>query len=932
MRERGTLPCVTNPDRLTALDAAFLHIETGEAHMHVASIMVFEGEPPAYEDVKAALDERLHLVPRYRQKLAWVPLDQGRPVWVDDPHFNLGYHVRHSALPAPGSDEQLAALGGRVFAVALDRHKPLWEIHLVEGLAPGPDGTPRFAMIAKTHHALVDGISGVDITSVLFSTTPDPMPVAPPAAHWIPRPEPTGVQLLAEALMERASSPAEGVRVVRALGRAPRTVVRRASAQLAAAGSMAWAGMRGAPPTPLNVPIGPHRRYGWVDTPLDLLKGIKNGLGGTVNDAVLTTVALALGRFLRRRGFETEGLVLKVLVPVSVRSTDQRGALGNQVSAMWAPLPMDEDDPQACFERIHTEMGDLKESGQAVGAEVAHRHGGLRAADGLQPGGAPAGPPALLQPRRHERPRPADPAVPARAPDGRDPSRRPARADDGPGHRDHELLRAPVLRPDGRLRRAAGPRRPDRRPGGRAVRPRPRRRDRAPPVADGRAGRRAHRPHARDAPAERPAARAPRPHGHTAASMRIALAQINPLVGDVEGNERLVRTRLLEAREAGAQIVLFPELALTGYPPEDLLLKEHLLADVARGAGAARGRRDGHRRRRRLPRARAGRLQRRRRARGRRRAGDLPQEPPAQLRRLRRAPLLPARPVRRRSIDVDGVAVGMTICEDIWVPGPAASDEALAGARLIVNISASPYLAGKGLARERMIGQRARDELCAIAFCALVGGQDELVFDGHSFVVDHTGAVIARAPQFEEALTICSVDVTAAGAARLRDTRQRAAAYEATADVERLGAFLTARPGYEADPPSGAVAPPLDAEAEVYGALVLGTRDYVRKNGFEHVVLGLSGGDRLRARRLRRRRRARAGRRHLRDDALALLLGGHVHRRRRARRDASGVTLLELPIADVMAAYEAQLAERVRGHRSPTSPRRTCRRASAATS
>lgn len=361
---------MSNPDRLTALDAAFLHIETGEAHMHVASIMVFEGEPPAYDDVLAALDERMHLVPRYRQKLAWVPLDQGRPVWVDDPHFNLGYHVRHSALPAPGSDEQLAALGGRVFAVALDRHKPLWEIHLVEGLAPTPDGTPRFAMMAKTHHALVDGVSGVDITSVLFSTTPDPMPVAPAAAAWNPRPEPTGVQLLAEALMERASSPAEGVRVVRALGRAPRSVIQRATGQLAAAGAMAWTGMRGAPPTPLNVPIGPHRRYGWVDTPLDLLKGIKNGLGGTVNDAVLTTVALALGRFLRRRGFETEGLVLKVLVPVSVRSSDQRGALGNQVSAMWAPLPMDIDDPQACFERIHTEMGDLKESGQAVGAEV----------------------------------------------------------------------------------------------------------------------------------------------------------------------------------------------------------------------------------------------------------------------------------------------------------------------------------------------------------------------------------------------------------------------------------------------------------------------------------------------------------------------------------------------------------------------------------
>ena len=282
---------MAHPDRLTALDATFLHIETGAAHMHVASIMVFEGEPPSYDEVLAAFEERLHLVPRYRQKLAWVPFDQGRPMWVDDPHFNLGYHVRHSALPSPGSDEQLAALGGRLFAVGLDRHKPLWEIHLVEGLAPGHDGTPRFALLAKTHHALVDGVSGVDITSVLFSTTPDPMPVGPPATAWSPRPEPSSAQLLAQALLERASSPAEGARGVRALGRHPRTVVRRLTSQMAAAGTMAWAGLKGAPETPLNVPIGPHRRYGWVDTPLELLKGVKNGLGGTVNDAVLTAVS-----------------------------------------------------------------------------------------------------------------------------------------------------------------------------------------------------------------------------------------------------------------------------------------------------------------------------------------------------------------------------------------------------------------------------------------------------------------------------------------------------------------------------------------------------------------------------------------------------------------------------------------------------------------
>src|SRR3954453_12877083 len=159
-------------NRLTALDATFLHLETGGAHMHVASILLFDGAAPPYDDLVRAIEDRLHLVPRYRQRLAHVPLGQGRPVWVDDPPFNAHYHLRHSALPAPGGDAELAALAGRLFAQGLDRSKPLWEINLVEGLAPGPDGEPRFAMIAKTHHALVDGVSGVDITSVLFDTSP----------------------------------------------------------------------------------------------------------------------------------------------------------------------------------------------------------------------------------------------------------------------------------------------------------------------------------------------------------------------------------------------------------------------------------------------------------------------------------------------------------------------------------------------------------------------------------------------------------------------------------------------------------------------------------------------------------------------------------------------------------------------------------------
>ncbi len=252
---------MASPDRLTALDASFLHLEAGGAHMHVASVLVFEGEPPAYEELLDAVESRLHLVPRYRQRLAWVPLEQGRPRWVDDPHFNLRYHVRHAALPSPGSDRELARLAGRLFAQPLDRSKPLWEIWLVEGL----EGD-RFALIAKTHHALVDGISGADIVSILFDLAPDGAAPPPPPSAWQPRPVPSRAQLLAEALVERATVPQE---VARGLSRGPRQLARR----VAGLGALARATLDPAPRSPLNVPIGPHRRYAWVDADLAAVQG-----------------------------------------------------------------------------------------------------------------------------------------------------------------------------------------------------------------------------------------------------------------------------------------------------------------------------------------------------------------------------------------------------------------------------------------------------------------------------------------------------------------------------------------------------------------------------------------------------------------------------------------------------------------------------------
>lgn len=352
-------------DRLTGLDASFLHLEDGAAHMHVAGVMIFEGSPPPYDDLLEAIERRLGLVPRYRQRLAFVPLGQGRPKWVDDPHLNLRYHVRSTALPAPGSEQQLKDLAGRVFAQALDRDKPLWEIWLVEGL----EGD-RFAMLSKTHHALVDGISGVDIMSVLFDTSPDPAAPTDTGERWLPRPLPSPVQLLGEALMERATIPAELVRSVRSVFRGPRRVVEGLRDAAVGVGAMAWAGLNPAPSSPYNKSIGPHRRYTWVRANLADIKAIKNELGGTVNDVVLATVAGALGKHLRRRGHNTDGLELKAMVPVSVRADVESGALGNRVAAMMAPLPVWCQDSVARLDIVSEELKGLKSGGQAVGAQV----------------------------------------------------------------------------------------------------------------------------------------------------------------------------------------------------------------------------------------------------------------------------------------------------------------------------------------------------------------------------------------------------------------------------------------------------------------------------------------------------------------------------------------------------------------------------------
>jgi diacylglycerol O-acyltransferase len=352
-------------DRLTALDASFLAQEGPDSHMHVGAVMVFDGPPPAYPDLADQIRSRLHLVPRYRQRLAVPPLETGRPLWVDDPAFNLDYHVRHTALPAPGSEEQLLRLAARIVSQQLDRSKPLWETWLVEGLEGG-----RFGIVSKTHHALVDGVAGIDLLTVLFDATPTPRAPEDGLEPWTPRSEPTTAELVAAG--------ARGlVRTGIGLGGRALAAALRPASTLSAArdvaegvGEVVWAGLNPAPATPLNVEIGPHRRYSVVRQHLSDYRTIKNALGGTVNDVVLAVVAGALGRWLRSRGVRTEGLELRALVPVSVRAEDQHQQLGNRLVAMRAPLPVYIEDPVARLRFVKQAMDGLKESKQAVGAEV----------------------------------------------------------------------------------------------------------------------------------------------------------------------------------------------------------------------------------------------------------------------------------------------------------------------------------------------------------------------------------------------------------------------------------------------------------------------------------------------------------------------------------------------------------------------------------
>jgi WS/DGAT/MGAT family acyltransferase len=340
----------------------FLHLEGPNTHMHVGGVALFEGPAPDYQEVLDMVRARLQLAPRFRQKLARVPFGLERPVWVDDTHFNIEYHVRHTALPHPGDEIKLSRLTSRIMSQRLDPSKPLWEIWVAEGLAGG-----RFAMVSKTHHALVDGIAGVDIVSVMLDLEPEPPAVD--EEPWRPEPEPSADRLVLDALKDRLTSPAEAIRTVQSAAGDPATVPGRLPEGLRSLGTFIG-GSFAAPPSSLNQPIGPHRRFETVLANLDEFKAIKNAFGGTVNDVVLAVVSGGLRRLLKGRGERVDDVELRAMVPVSVRAEAERGALGNRVASMWAALPVFEPDPVKRLKLIAEQMKGLKSSGQAVGAQI----------------------------------------------------------------------------------------------------------------------------------------------------------------------------------------------------------------------------------------------------------------------------------------------------------------------------------------------------------------------------------------------------------------------------------------------------------------------------------------------------------------------------------------------------------------------------------
>jgi diacylglycerol O-acyltransferase / wax synthase len=357
----------THGDRLTSVDAAFLNMETPTLHMHVGGLFIFDAPKDGEFDHARFLDlirSRLHLVPRYRQKLVFPPVPVGNPIWVDDADFDLSYHVRHAALPKPGTIAQLTEYCARILSRQLDRERPLWELYVIEGLEEG-----RFALLGKSHHAMIDGLAGMDIATVMLDLAPDQTGPAPAPVPWTPGRAPSGAALVTDAVKELVTSPANLISSGRRVASAPANTAKRMLQVGRGVASVARANLlRPAPRSLLNQPPGPHRRFAIQRIPLDDVKVIKDAFGTTVNDVVLATVADATGRYLRARGARTDGLWLRAMVPVSTRAESDAHALGNRVVSVFVELPVFEMDPVERLRVCHEAMREVKSSHHAVGA------------------------------------------------------------------------------------------------------------------------------------------------------------------------------------------------------------------------------------------------------------------------------------------------------------------------------------------------------------------------------------------------------------------------------------------------------------------------------------------------------------------------------------------------------------------------------------
>jgi diacylglycerol O-acyltransferase / wax synthase len=349
-------------DPLSAQDSSFLEIEDEVSHMHIGSVGIFEGPPPSQDEFRAGVAGKLDLVPRYRQKVRYPPLRVGPPVWIDDRHFNLDYHLRRTALASPGGEDELRAMVGRVMSQQLDRTKPLWEIWTADGLGDG-----RWALVSKVHHCMVDGVSATDLLSVMLDAERNPS--REPPKPWTAAPEPSALEMVVQPLARRLKSPLGAISAANEFVRGPRRYVELAIDTVR--GTAAMRGLlRPTRPSSLNGPIGPHRRWDWAHAQLSDVKEVRAALGGTINDVVLAVISRGFRDLLLSRGENPAARTVRTLVPVSVRREGEQGTYNNRVSAIFAELPIGIEDPVRRLEEIRVQMEGLKRSKEAVAGEV----------------------------------------------------------------------------------------------------------------------------------------------------------------------------------------------------------------------------------------------------------------------------------------------------------------------------------------------------------------------------------------------------------------------------------------------------------------------------------------------------------------------------------------------------------------------------------